>query len=118
MNSMKKTAAGTLLGAALLVGGWINLANAAPPVPAAVTGDGKVDVAVSANGQQIGVMPNVSLASAAALAMSACPTAGIDLPALTNLDVSGTALPRGCIGATGLSFTITQNAQAVEGQGR
>ena len=110
MNTLKKTAAGTLLGGALLVGGGISLAHAAPPAPQAVTGDGTVDIAVSAGGQQIGIIPNVSLASAASLAAAVCPTAGIDLPALTNLDVSGTVLPNACTGMTGLSFDITQNA--------
>ncbi len=120
MNTLKKTAAGTVLGGALLVGGGLGLAHAAPSAPQAVTGDGSVDVAVTAGGQQIGTIANVSLSNAVALAASVCPTAGIDLPALTNLDNTGTPLAQPCNGMMGLSFSFAQNAsagQGAEGQG-
>lgn len=118
MNTLKKAAAGTILGAGMLVGGGLGLAHAAPPAPQAVAGDGKVDVTVTAGPTQIGVIPNVSLSNAVALAASVCPTAGIDLPALTNLDSTGTQLARPCNGMTGLSFSFAQNANVAEsGQG-
>lgn len=115
MNTLKKTAAGTILGGALLVGGGLGLAHAAPSAPQAVTGDGKVDVTVTAGNQQIGIIPNVSLSNAVALAGAVCPMAGIDLPALTNLDTSGTPLAQPCNGMTGLSFSFAQNAKVSQG---
>lgn len=115
MNTLKKTASGTILGGALLIGGGLGLAHAAPPAPQAVTGDGKVDVTVTAGNQQIGVIPEVSLTNAVALAAAVCPTAGIDLPALTNLDTTGTLLGQPCNGTTGLSFSFAQNANAGQG---
>jgi hypothetical protein len=91
LNTLKKTAAGTLFGGALLVGGGLGLAHAAPPAPEAqIAGDGLVDITVTANGQQIGVIQDVTLANAVGLAASSCPMSMIDLPALTNLDVNGT----------------------------
>lgn len=115
MNTLKKTAAGTMLGGALLVGGGLGLAHAAPSAPQAVTGDGKVDVTVTAGTQQIGIIPNVSLSNAVALAAAVCPTAGIDVPALTNLDTSGAPLGQPCNGMTGLSFSFAQNANVGQG---
>ena len=89
-STFTKTAVGTVLGlggAMLVAGGLgVGLANAAPEVPQAVTGDGKLDVTLSLNGQEIGVMQDVSLATAASLAAATCPTAGIDLGALTRFD--------------------------------
>ncbi len=115
---LKKTAAGTVLGGALLVGGGLGLAHAAPPAPEAQTaGDGMVNVTVTANGQEIGVLRDVTVASAATLAASACPMAGIDPNALTNLDVSGTVPTGQCTGMTGLSFSFAQNGAVYEGNG-
>ena len=114
MNTLKKTAAGTVLGGALLVGGGLGLAHAAPSVPEAqAAGDGMVNVTVSANGQEIGVIRDVTVANAASLATSVCPVARIESNALTNLDLSGT-VPAPCTGMTGLSFTFGQNVQAAE----
>ncbi len=116
-NTLKKTAAGTLFGGALLVGGGLTLlggglAHAAPPAPEAQTaGDGLVNVTLTANGQQIGVIEDVTLANAVSLAASVCPTSFIDLPALTELDVNGTALANPCNGMMGLSFGFSQNVQ-------
>lgn len=116
MNILKKTVAGTVLGGALLVGGGLGLAHAAPPVPEAQTaGDGMVNVVASINGQEIGVLRDVTIANAAALAVSVCPVAGIDVNALTNLDVNGTVPANPCVGMTGLSFTFAQNVRAGEG---
>ena len=124
MNTLKKTAAGTLFGGALLVGGGLGLgqlAHAAPSAPEAQTaGDGLVNVTLIANGQQIGVIQDVTLASAVSLATSVCPTSMIDLPALTNLDTNGTAPVNPCNGLMGLSFVFSQNvegdAEAAPGQ--
>lgn len=113
MNTLKKTAAGTLFGGALLVGGGIGLAHAAPPAPEAQTaGDGLVDVTLISNGQQIGVIQDVTLANAVSLAATVCPTSMIDLPALTNLDTNGTAPVNPCNGLMGLSFVFSQNGQS------
>lgn len=114
MSTLKKTAAGTVLGGALLVGGGLGLAHAAPSAPQAQgASDGMVNVTVSANGQEIGVIRDVTVANAAALATSTCPAARIDANALNNLDASGT-VPAPCTGMTGLSFTFGQNVQAAE----
>ena len=65
---------------------------------------------MTANGQQIGVLQDVSLASAEALAASACPSAGITAEAIQALDVNGTPVPGTCAGAEGgLTFTFAQN---------
>ena len=83
-----------------------------PPAPAAQTaGDGLVNVTVAVNGQQIGVIEDVTLASAVSLAASVCPTAVIDLPALTELDVNGTVPTNACNGMMGLSFSFSQNVE-------
>lgn len=112
LNTLKKTAAGTLFGGALLIGGGLGLAHAAPPAPEAQTaGDGLVNVTVAVNGQQIGILQDVTLASAVSLAASVCPTALIDLPALTELDVNGTVPTNACTGMTGLSFSFSQNVE-------
>ena len=42
MNTMKKTAGGTLLGGSLLVAGGLGLAHAAPPEAQSVVSDGKL----------------------------------------------------------------------------
>ena len=76
MNTMKKMGAGAVLGGALLAAGGLGFANAAPPAQSVVS-DGNVNVTVAAGGQQVGVIKDVSLGSAQALAASACPTAGI-----------------------------------------
>jgi hypothetical protein len=109
MNTMKKTAAGAVLGGALLAAGGFGLAHAAPPADS--TGnDGKVNVTVTAGGQQVGVIEDVTLTGAQALAASACPNAGITAQALQALDVSGTPLPNTCESANaGLTFTFAQN---------
>ena len=108
MNMLKKTAAGTLFGGALLVGA--GLAHAAPSAPQAQTiGDGMVNVTVSVNGQEIGVIRDVTLANAVSLSASVCPTSMIDLPALTNLDTNGTVPVNPCNGLMGLSYAFSQN---------
>ena len=110
MNTMKKTAAGAVLGGALLAAGGFGLAHAAPPAESVVN-DGKVNVTVMAGGQQVGVLQDVSLTSAQALAASACANAGVTSEALQALDVSDTPLPNACTGAdAGLTFTFAQNS--------
>ena len=114
MNTMKKTAAGAVLGGALLAAGGLGFAHAAPPAQSVVS-DGNVNVTVTAGGQQVGVIQDVSLASAQALAASACPTAGITPEALQALDVNGTQVPGTCAGlGSGLTFTFAQNGLAAE----
>jgi hypothetical protein len=109
MKTMKKTAAGAVLGGALLAAGGLGLAHAAPPAQS-VVGDGKVNVTVTAGGQQVGVLQDVSLASAQALVASACPNAGITPQALQALDANNTPVPGTCAGPDGgLTFTFTQN---------
>ena len=109
MNSMKKAAAGAVLGGAVIAAGGIGLAHAAPPPPS-VNGDGKVNVTVTAGGQQIGVLQDVSLASAEALAAAACPNAGITSQALQALDTNNTAVPGNCTGSdANLTFSFVQN---------
>ena len=56
MNTMKKTAAGAVLGGALLAAGGLGFAHAAPPAQSVVS-DGNVNVTVTAGGQQVGVIP-------------------------------------------------------------
>lgn len=109
MNALKTTTAGTVLGGALLVAGGLSLAHAAPQAQT-VAGDGQLNVTVSANGQQIGVLEDVSVANAAALSGSVCPTALVDTAALTALDNAGTKPANPCISGTGLSFTFGQNS--------
>lgn len=115
MNTLKKTAAGTLFGGALLVGGGLGVAqlgHAAPPAPEAqVAGDGLVNVTLIANNKQIGVIQDVTLANAVSLATSVCPTSMIDLTTLTNLDTNGTAPVNPCNGLMGLSFAFSQNVE-------
>jgi hypothetical protein len=109
VNTAKKTAAGAVLGGALLAAGGLGLAHAAPPAQS-VVGDGKVNVTVTANGQQVGVLQDVSLASAQALVASACPNAGITTEALQALDTNGTPVPGTCEAANnGPTFTFAQN---------
>lgn len=110
MNTLKKTAAGTLFGGALLIGGGLGLAHAAPPVPEAqAVGDGQVDVAVSTNAGQVGIIPNVKVANAVNLINSVCPVSGITEANLNDLDANGTAITQTCAAMGGLSFTFTQN---------
>jgi len=106
---VKRASAGAVLGGALLAAGGLGLAHAAPPTQS-VVGDGKVNVTVTASGQQVGVLQDVSLTSAAALAASACPNAGVNAEALQALDVNSTPVPGTCAGVDGgLSFTFAQN---------
>ena len=108
-NIVKLASASAVLGGALLAAGGLGLAHAAPPAQSVVN-DGKVNVTVTANGQQIGVLQDVSLASAEALAASACPSAGITAEAIQALDVNGTPVPGTCAGVDGgLTFTFAQN---------
>jgi hypothetical protein len=112
MSTMKKTAAGAVLGGALLAAGGFGLAHAAPPAQPAqsVVGDGKVNVTVTAGGQEIGVIQDVSLANAESLAASACGNAGITADALRALDVDGTPVTNTCAGVDGgVSYTFVQN---------
>src|SRR4051812_31490370 len=108
-NLVKRASAGAVLGGALLAAGGLSLAHAAPPAQS-VVGDGKVNVTVTARGQQVGTLQDVSLTSAEALAASACSNAGITAEALQALDVNGTAVPGTCAGVDGgLTFTFAQN---------
>ncbi|HZN82262.1 MAG TPA: hypothetical protein VFC01_21630 [Mycobacterium sp.] len=108
-NRVKLASAGAVLGGALLAAGGFGLAHAAPPAESVVN-DGKVNVTVTAGGQQVGVLQDVSLTSAQALATSACPNAGITAEALQALDVNGTPVPSTCAGVDGgLTFTFAQN---------
>jgi hypothetical protein len=110
MTTMKKTAAGAVLGGALLAAGGLGLAHAAPPAAQSVVGDGKVNVTVTAGNEEIGVLQDVSLANAQALAVSACSTAGITTEQLQALDNDGTPLPTTCVGLEGgPTFTFVQN---------
>jgi hypothetical protein len=114
MKTMKKTAACVVLGGSLLAAGGLGLAHAAPPAQSVVS-DGNVNVTVTAGGQQVGVIQDVSLASAQALAASACPTAGITPEALQALDANGTEVPGTCASlGSGLTFTFAQNGLAAE----
>jgi hypothetical protein len=107
---VKKAAVGAVFGGSLLAAGGLGLAHAAPPAQS-VLNDGKVNVTVTAGGQQVGVLQDVSLVSAEVLATSACPNAGINAAALQALDVNGTAVPGTCAGTDGaLSFTFAQNS--------
>jgi hypothetical protein len=108
-NLVKRASAGAVFGGALLAAGGFGLAHAAPPAQSVVN-DGKVNVTVTAGGQQVGVLQDVSLASAEALAASACPNAGIAAEALQALDVDGTPVPGTCAGGEGgVTFTFVQN---------
>lgn len=113
MNKLKKTAAGTLFGGALLIsgfGGGTSLAHAAPPPPEAqAAGDGQVDVAVSTNAGQIGTIPNIKVANALNLVNSVCPVSGITEANLNDLDANGTTITQSCAAVGGLSFSFTQN---------
>jgi hypothetical protein len=109
-NRVKLASASAVFGGALLAAGGFGLANAAPPGQSVVN-DGKVNVTVTAGGQQVGVLQDVSLVSAEALAKSACPDAGIAPAAIQALDVNGTAVPEPCAGAAGgPTFTFAQNS--------
>ena len=109
-NRVKLASASAVFGGALLAAGGFGLANAAPPGQSVVN-DGKVNVTVTAGGQQIGVLQDVSLANAEALATSACPPeTGITPAAIQALDVNGTAVPT-CVGVEGgPTFTFAQNS--------
>jgi hypothetical protein len=109
-NRVKRASAGAVLGGALLAAGGLGLAHAAPPAQS-VVGDGKVNVTVTAGGQQVGVLQDVSLTSAEALVASGCPGAGITKEALQALDTSGTPVDGPCAGVDGgVSFTFAQNS--------
>ncbi|AGB21516.1 hypothetical protein Mycsm_01093 [Mycobacterium sp. JS623] len=108
-NFAKRASIGAVVGGALLGAGGFGLAHAAPPAESVVN-DGKVNVTVTAGGQQVGVLQDVSLTSAEALVASACPNAGITAEALQALDVSGTPVPGTCAGNDGgVTFTFAQN---------
>lgn len=124
MNTMKKTAAGTLLGGSLLVAGGLGLAHAAPPQAQPFVGDGKLNVTVTVDGQQLGVIQDVSLANAQALARAVCTGENASVvDQLTGLDTNQVQAVNACVapaGATGeLSYTFTQNvpANGQNGQG-
>lgn len=112
MNTMTKTAAGALLGGSMLVAGGLGLAGlaqAAPSAPESVVGDSKINVELTVDGQQIGVIQDVSLASAQTLSTSVCP--GDDMSSqLTRLDTGQVQTLPPCSSATGgLSYTFSQN---------
>ena len=71
---------------------------------------------MTAGGQQVGVIRDVSLASAQALAASTCPTAGITPEALQALDANDTQVPGETCASlgSGLTFTFAQNGLAAE----
>ena len=127
MNTFTKTAAGAVLGGSLLVAGGFGLASAAPEAPApqpqaqSVVGDGKVNVTLSVNGQQLGVIQDVTLTNAESLATAVCP--GDDLTSrLGELDPNQIQTLPVCVSATaGLSYTFTQNgpgnSEVAQGQG-
>jgi hypothetical protein len=108
-NLMKRASVAAVFGGALLAAGGFGLAHAAPPAQSVIN-DGKVNVTVTAGGQQVGVLQDVSLASAQALAAAACPDAGIAADAFQALDVDGTVVPGTCAGDGGLTFTFAQNS--------
>jgi len=109
-NRVKLVSASAVFGGALLAAGGFGLANAAPPAKSVVN-DGKINVTVTADGQQVGVLQDVSLTSAEALAASACPNAEITPMAIQALDVNGTAVPGTCAGVEGgPTFTFAQNS--------
>jgi hypothetical protein len=108
-NRVKLASASAVFGGALLAAGGFGLANAAPPAQAVVN-DGKINVTVTADGQQVGVLQDVSLKSAEALATSACASADITPEAFQALDVSDTPISGACASADGLSFTFAQNS--------
>ena len=109
-NRMKLVSASAVCGGALLVAGGFGLANAAPPAQSVVN-DGKVNVTVTAGGEQVGVLQDVSLTNAQALATSACPGAEITAEAIQALDVNGTPVPGTCAGVEGgPTFTFAQNS--------
>ena len=108
-NFAKRASIGAFAGGALLAAGGFGLAHAAPPAQSVVN-DGKVNVTVTAGGQQVGVLQDVSLASADALVASTCPNAGITTEALQALDVDGTPVTGTCAGTEGgVTFTFAQN---------
>ena len=114
MNTMKKTAVGTLLGGSLLVAGGLGLAHAAPPEAQSVVGDGKLNVTLSVDGQKLGVIQDVTLANAQALASGVCPVDDLS-PRLADLDTNLIPTVPACNSVTGgLSYTFTQNGGAAE----
>ncbi len=114
MNTMKKTAAGTLLGGSLLVAGGLGLAHAAPPEAQSVVGDGKLNVTLTVDGQRLGVIQDVSLANAQSLANAVCPVDDLS-PRLADLDTNQVPNVPACNSVTGgLSYTFTQNGGAAE----
>jgi hypothetical protein len=106
--------ASAVLGGSLLAAAGFGLAQAQPPAQS-VVGDGSVNVTVTAGGQQIGVLQNVSLANAQALATAACPSVGVTADALKALDANGTAVPGTCGADGGVTFTFGQNGPGNSG---
>ncbi len=114
MNTIKKTAAGAVLGGAVLVAGGFGLAHAAPPEAQSVVGDGKLNVTLNVDGQRLGVIQDVSLASAQSLASAVCPVDNLS-PRLADLDTNLIPTVPACNSVTGgLSYTFTQNGGAAE----
>ena len=114
MNTMKKTAAGAVLGGAVLVAGGFGLAHAAPPEAQSVVGDGKLNITLNVDGQRLGVIQDVSLASAQSLATAVCPVDNLS-PRLADLDTNLIQALPACNSVTGgLSYTFTQNGGAAE----
>lgn len=108
MSVFEKAATGTVLGGALLVAA--GMAHAAPSAPTALAvDDGKIDVAVSAAGQQLGIISNVAVVNAVTLVNTVCPASGIAEANLIDLDSHNTAVTQHCVGADGMSFIFTQN---------
>ena len=114
MNTMKKTAVGAALGGSMLVAGGLGLAHAAPPEAQSVVGDGKLNITLNVDGQRLGVIQDVSLASAQSLATAVCPVDNLS-PRLADLDTNLIQALPACNSVTGgLSYTFTQNGGAAE----
>jgi hypothetical protein len=122
MNTTKKTAVGAVLGGSLLVAGGLGLAHAAPPQAQSVVGDGTVNVTLTAGGQQIGVIQDVSLTNAETLATGVCPGDTNLQGLLKDIDAGQNPQIPPCTSTTGLSVTFAQNgtdsAEVAPGQNR
>ena len=126
MNTFTKTAAGAVLGGSLLVASGFGLANAAPEAPGPqpqapqpVAGE-SLNVGLTVNGQQLGIIQNVSLDNAQTLASTVCPGDDLSakLPQLATNQIDSVPV---CASATsGLSYTFTQsgpgNSELAPGQ--
>jgi hypothetical protein len=116
MNTMTKMAAGAVLGGSMLVAGGFGLASAAPEAPAPVVPQPEapqpaagelLNVGLTVDGQQVGIIPNVSVSTAQTLATSVCPSDDLSskLPQLATKQIETVPV---CAGTTsGVSYTFT-----------